>query len=96
MSRTYHHPGAMTGPAVSAPVRSAASVVAIVCALASFYFSSRDTQSLAFITAIVAVGAGLLGGVKALSPRVSGGILSILAVILGVIAILVAFLSIIL
>jgi hypothetical protein len=78
---------------MSPQVRSGASVMAIVCALLSFYFSSRHTQSLAFITAILAIAAGLLGGIRALSPRVSGGILSILAVVLGVIAILVAFLS---
>ena len=95
MSRMYQPSGNLPTQ-MNPQVRSAASVVAILCALASFYFSSRHTQSLAFITAIVAIGAGLLGGIKALSPRVSGGILSILAVVLGVIAIVVAFLSFIL
>jgi hypothetical protein len=93
MSRSYNYPGDVPAPYVSAPVRSTASVVAICCALASFYFSSRHTQSLAFILAFVAIGAGLLGGIKALSPRVSGGILSIIAVLMGVIGLVVALLS---
>ena len=45
------------------------------------------------IAAIVAIGAGMLGGMRALSPRVSGGILSILAVVLGAIAVIVALIA---
>ena len=93
MSRSYNYPGDVPAPYVSAPVRSMASVIAIISALASFYFSSKGTESLGFILAFVAIGAGLLGGLKALSPKVSGGILSILAVLLGVIGVIVAFLA---
>jgi hypothetical protein len=93
MSRSYNYSGNVPSTYVSAPVRSMASVVAIISALASFYFSNRGTQSLGFILAFVAIGAGLLGGVKALSPRVSGGILSIIAVLLGVIGVLYALLT---
>jgi hypothetical protein len=82
----YQHPGNLPGPAMSGQVRSGASVVAILCAIGSFIFSSRGTESLGFLLALVAICAGLLGGIKALSPRVSGGILSIAAVVLGVIA----------
>ena len=92
MSRS-DYPNSYPGPMMSAPVRSTASVVAILCALASFYFSHRHTQSLALLLAFVAIGAGLIGGVKALSPRVSGGIISIFAVLLGVLGIIVALLS---
>jgi hypothetical protein len=74
-------------------VRSTASVIAILCAFGSFYYSHRHTQSLAFLLAIVAIIAGLVGGVKALSPRVRGGILSIFAVLLGIVGLIVAFLS---
>ena len=51
----------------------------------------RIHQLFGFITAIVAIGAGLLGGLRALSPRVSGGILSIMAGLLGAIALVYAF-----
>ena len=77
-------------------IEDAKSIVAILCALGSFYFSHRHTQSLAFLLAFVAIGAGLIGGVKALSPRVSGGIISIFAVLLGMLGIIVALLSFIL
>jgi hypothetical protein len=88
MSRMYQHPGNV--PMVTGQVRSGASVVAILCALGSFFFSARGTESLGFILALVAMVAGLLGGVKALSPRVSGGMLSIAAVVMGVIALVYA------
>jgi len=92
MSRS-NYPNNYPGPMMSAPVRSTASIVAILCALGSFYFSHRHTQSLALLLAFVAIGAGLIGGVKALSPRVSGGIISIFAVLLGVLGVIVALLS---
>jgi hypothetical protein len=41
------------------------------------------------------MGAGFVGGLKALSPRVSGGILSIAAVVLGAIAVIVALIALI-
>lgn len=93
MSRMYQHPGNVPAPAMSGQVRSGASVVAILCALGSFYFSSKGTESLGFLLALVAICAGLIGGIKALSPRVSGGILSIAAVILGAIAFLFAIVA---
>ena len=77
-------------PYANVQVRSAASIIAIVCALASFYFSGHGREMPGFLLAILAIGAGLVGGFKALSPRVSGGILSLIAMGLGVIAILYA------
>ena len=85
-----HHSGE---PAVNLQVRSTASVVAIICALGSFYLSGHDHKLFGLLVALVAIGAGLIGGLRALSPRVSGGILSIIAVVLGVIAILYAILA---
>jgi hypothetical protein len=84
---SYDRPG---GGIVQGPARSAASIVAIILAIGSFVLSANGREILALVAAIIAIGAGLLGGMRALSPRVSGGILSILAVVLGVIAILVA------
>ena len=80
-------------PVVSGQAKSAASILAIVCAIVSFVLSARGREFLALGAAIVAIGAGLLGGLRALSPRVSGGILSILAVLMGVVAILVAVIA---
>jgi hypothetical protein len=80
-------------PVASGPAKSAASILAIVCAIVSFVLSARGREFMALGAAIVAIGAGLLGGMRALSPRVNGGILSILAVILGVVAILVAVIA---
>ena len=90
MSRYMPQFGDSRAPAVSAQVRSTVSIVAIIAALASFYFSGKGREIVGFLLALLAIGAGLIGGLRALSPRVSGGILSILAVILGVIAILFA------
>ena len=88
---TESHDG---GPAhLSAPARSGASILAIIAALASFYFSSQGREFWGLFAALVAIGAGLLGGLRALSPRVRGGMLSIAAVLLGVIAVLVALVA---
>jgi hypothetical protein len=84
----YQHPGNVPVPAVSGQVRSGVSIVAILCAIGSFVMSGQGREIIGFVLALVAVIAGLLGGVKALSPRVSGGVLSIAAVVLGVIAVL--------
>ena len=81
------------GPVVRGQARSAASILAIVAAVGSFILSARGREFLALFAAIVAIGAGLLGGLRALSPRVSGGILSILAVVLGAIAIIVSLIA---
>jgi len=89
---SYNRPDGTT-PAVAGPAKSAASILAILCAIASFILSARGREFLALGAAIVAIGAGLLGGLRALSPRVSGGILSIFAVLMGVVAILVAVIA---
>ena len=95
MTQMYHTGHPHNAPVASAPVRSAASIVAIVAAIASFYFSSQGREIWGLITALVAIAAGLLGGLRALSPRVAGGILSIIAVLLGAVAVLVALVALI-
>jgi hypothetical protein len=87
----YHHPGDLPAPAVAAPIRSTASIVAILCALGSFWMSGHGRELWGFILSIVSILAGLIGGIKALSPRVSGGILSMAAVALGLIALVFTF-----
>jgi hypothetical protein len=82
-------------PVITGPVRSGASILAIVAAGVSFYFSSQGRELWGLIAAFVAIGAGLLGGLRALSPRVRGGILSIIAVLMGVVAVLVAVVALI-
>ena len=66
--------------------RSLTSILAILAAIGSFVLAARDDGGWAFLVALFAIGAGLFGGLKALSPRVSGGMLSLAAVALGVIA----------
>ena len=62
------------------PVRSTASILAIVAAIASFIV---DNAMLKFGLAIVGVLVGLVGFLKAASPRVRGGILSLFAIIVA-------------
>lgn len=87
---SYNRPD---GGPVTGPARSAASIVAILAAIGSFVLSANGRELWALVAAIVAIGAGMLGGMRALSPRVSGGILSILAVVLGAIAVIVALIA---
>ena len=77
------------------PVKSTASIVAIIAALVSFYFSAQGREIWGLLSALVAIAAGLLGAVKSMSSRVSGGILSIAAIVLGAIAVLVALIALI-
>jgi hypothetical protein len=93
MAIPLHHDRPAGVPVMSGQVRSTASIVAIISAIASFVMSAKGREFIALTCALVAVGAGLLGGLRALSPRVSGGLLSIAAVILGVIAVLVAVIA---
>jgi hypothetical protein len=77
-------------------VRSLASVIAICAAIASFVLSARGSAGLGFGLALVAIVVGILGGLRAVSPRVSGGLISMLAVALGAIAVLVSLVAVIL
>lgn len=70
-------------------VKSLASILAIVAAIASFFVHSGIWG---VMLAVVAVVLGLVGFAKAASPRVSGGILSLCAIGLGLIAVVFAVL----
>jgi hypothetical protein len=81
---TYDRPAAVN-PAFSAPA-----IVAVICAVASFFFGA----TLGLLLAIVAIIAGLIGVVMALSPRVRGGVASTVAILAGVVGILAAIVKI--
>jgi hypothetical protein len=92
---TYQSPRASNLPGGTGPAKSVASILAIVSALVSFAMSFNGREVWALVLAFVAIAAGLIGGAKSLSPRVSGGILSISAVALGAIAVVVALVALI-
>ena len=74
------------------PVFSAPAIVAVVCAVASFFFNA----GLGLLLAIIAIVAGVIGLLMALSPRVRGGIASTVAILAGLVGILAAVVKIIL
>ena len=76
-------------PDSPSPAFSAPAIVAVICAVASFFFNA----GLGLILAVVAILAGLAGVVMALSPRVRGGIASIVAIVAGLVGILAAILK---
>jgi hypothetical protein len=90
MALDYGRPAAVPGP-----VKSTASIIAIVAALASFYLSSRGREIVALLAAGAGILFGLLGFLRAASPRVSGGILSLTAVVLSAVAVIVALVALI-
>jgi hypothetical protein len=77
---TYDRP-TRSGPAFSAPA-----IVAVICGIASFFFGA----GLGLLLAIIAIVAGAIGVVMALSPNVRGGIASIVSILAGVVGILAA------
>jgi hypothetical protein len=64
--------------------RGAAAVIAIVSAIASFFATFSGHPFWGLFIALLAVVSGLFGFAMAASPKVSGGILSIVSIILGV------------
>ncbi len=71
-----------------------AATISIIAALGSFALTCTGHPIWGLVAAIVAEPAGLFGFVRAASPRVRGGIISIVAMILGAIAAVVAILGI--
>ena len=86
----------MTTYTPNTPVRhtpasfSIISILAIVCAIASFFFGA----ALGLLLAIAAIVLGGIGVVLALSPRVRGGIVSVFSMVAGVIGIVAAIIKI--
>jgi hypothetical protein len=85
MATTHYHSPDDVPSVVSPPVRSTVSVLAICAAIGSIILASKGREFLGMFAAVFAVGAGMIGGVRALSPRVTGGMLSMIAVLLGAI-----------
>ncbi|HKJ64135.1 MAG TPA: hypothetical protein VJ969_01950 [Desulfopila sp.] len=61
-----------------------AATIALIAAIVSFILTFTGSPIWALVVALVAVGAGILGVLMAASPKIGGGLMSILAIILGV------------
>jgi hypothetical protein len=79
-------------PRVPAPVKSTASIIAILCAVGSFFV---DHAALRLLLVVIAVIAGLVGMLKAIHPQVSGGILSIIAILIAAAGLVAALLDVV-
>jgi hypothetical protein len=82
-------PGMMTQldhPRREAPAFSIPSILAVICAIVSF----TSGAFFGTIMAIAAIVLGLLGFLLALSPRVRGGMISILSILMGLVGIVAA------
>ena len=65
-----------------APHKSIASILAIICAIASFFVHSGI---LGLVLAIIAIVLGVIGFLLSLVPGTRGGIISLFAMLLGLI-----------
>lgn len=66
---------------------------AIIAAALSFLFTFTGHPFWGVVSAVVSIPLGIIGAMMAASPRVGGGLLSIVAVVIGLIAIGVAVLG---
>jgi len=64
----------------TAPHKSLISLLAVICAIVSFFVHSGI---LGLVLAIIAIVLGLIGFLLALAPGIKGGGLSLLAMVLG-------------
>jgi hypothetical protein len=78
---SYDRPRGNARPEFSIPA-----IVAVLCAIGSFFFGAF----LGMLLAVLAIVAGLIGVVLALSPRVRGGMISVLSIAAGAIGIIAA------
>lgn len=60
-----------------------AAALSLICALTSYFATFSGNPLIGFLLALVSIPLGILGVFMAASPRVSGGIMSIFAIILG-------------
>ena len=70
-------------------------ILAIVAAIGSYVLSFSGRPGLGLLAALVALPLGVFGLLRAASPKVSGGIMSIVAIALGIFAIGLAVLGLI-
>lgn len=71
-----------------------AALVSIIAAVGSYITTCTGHPIWGLVLALVSVPLGVLGLVMAASPRVSGGMMSIAAIVLGAIGLVVAILGI--
>ena len=82
---SYDRPVSAGRPAFSIP-----SIIAIAAAIGSFFVGA----GLGMLLAIVAIAAGAIGLLLALSPRVRGGIMSVVSILFGLVGIIAAVIKI--
>ncbi|MEX2671219.1 MAG: hypothetical protein WD294_03800 [Phycisphaeraceae bacterium] len=70
-------------------------IIAIICAIGSYLATFTGSPILGLIAALAAAGLGIVGLAISVSPKVGGGIMSIIAIVLGVFGIGVAILGLI-
>ena len=68
------------------PHFSLPSLIALAAAIASFFVTAAG----GFILALIAIACGLIGVLLSFSPSVRGGLVSVMSLVIGTIAILVA------
>lgn len=61
--------------------------LAIITAIASYFLTFNGHTVWGILTALISIPLGIGGFVMAASPRVSGGVMSIISILLGVFAI---------
>jgi hypothetical protein len=69
--------------------------IAIIAAVGSFVLTFIGSPVIGLLAAFVALPLGIIGLVKAASPKVGGGILSIVAIVLGIFGLGIAVLGIV-
>lgn len=67
--------------------------LAIIMAITSYFLTFNGHTFLGVLAALISIPFGIGGFVMAASPRVSGGVISILSILLGVFAIGVAVIA---
>lgn len=65
-----------------------AAILSIVAAIGSYVATCTGHPGWGILAALISIPMGIIGFVAAASPRVRGGIISIIAIILGVLAII--------
>lgn len=70
-------------------------IMAIIAAVGSYLLTFTAHPLIGLLAALLSIPLGIFGFLAAVSPRTGGGIISIIAIILGAIAVIVAVLGII-
>ncbi len=71
-----------------------AATLSIIASVGSYLLTCTANPGWGLLAAIISIPLGIIGFVMAASPRVSGGILSIVSILLGVLAAIIAIIGI--